>query len=277
MERPTGRVRLWCNGLLIAERSNLVVNAGLPAFAETISGGTTYKVAAVGFGSGNAAPTVNDTDLTGPQKYYNAVGAATYPSSGTVQFAFQIQASDYAAYGMTIQEIGLFANTAAVQLPATAGFSYPAWAASSAQAVGNLVKDSSGHPFRSTVPASWVASTAVVADQLITDSNGNIQQAQGAFTTGSSQPTWPTTVGGTVSDNGGTWKCVALSAYTPTTGSATPSWNISAIGNFTWDNTVAWKYLAGLVIPSPMIAHAAVPAFSFSGSADYAGTWSLAF
>ncbi|MGH7099398.1 MAG: hypothetical protein ACREE4_17285 [Stellaceae bacterium] len=277
MIRPTGRIRLWRNGALFCERRNLVVNAGLPAFAETASGATAYQVAAVGFGSGNTAPSVNDTDLGGPLKYYNAVGAATFPSSGTVQFAFAIQAADYAAYGETIQELGLFSNSAAVTVPAVVGFSYSAWAASSNQPVGNLVKDSAGHPFRSTTPPAWVASKAVVVGQLITDSNSNIQQCTVAGTTGGSHPTWSATIGDTVADGGATWKCVALSGYTPVTGGSTPSWNTGAIGDFTWDNTVAWVYLAALVIPSPMIAHAVVPSFAFTGSGAYSGSWSLTF
>jgi hypothetical protein len=277
MTRPTGRVRLWRNGLLFCERNNLVVNAGLPAMAEQIAGGNGYQVAAVGFGSGATAPTVYDTDLGAAPKYYNAVGAATYPSPGTVQFAFAIQAADYAAYGMTIQEIGLFANAAEAVLPATAGFSYPAWSASSNQPVGNLVASTAGNPFRSTTPPAWPASTAVAVGRLITDSNGNLQECTTAGTTGASHPTWATTVNSTTTDNTATWTCKGLAGYTPVTGSSTPTWNTAAIGDLTYDGTVVWTYLAALVVPQPMIAHAVVPAFSFSGAAAYSGTWSLTF
>ncbi len=227
MRRPTGRVRLWRDGALLLERNNLVVNAGLPAMAEQLAGATTYPVAAVGFGSGNTAPTVYDTDLGASPKYYNAVGAATFPSPGTVTFAFAIQAADYAAYGMTIQEIGLFANSAAVVLPATAGFSYPAWAASGNQPVGNLVKDWWSRPARSTTPPAWPASTAVAVGRLITDGNGNLQECTTAGTTGASHPTWATTVSSTTTDNTATWTCKGLAGYTPVTGSTTPNWSTS--------------------------------------------------
>ena len=277
MRRPTGRVRLWRNGLLLCESNNLVVNAGLPAMAEQIAGSTAYPVAAVGFGSGNAVPTVYDTDLATPPKYYNAVGAATFPSPGTVQFTFAIQVTDYAAYGMTIQEIGLFANTAAVMLPATAGFSYPVWAANSDQMIGNMVRDSSGRPFRSTTPPAWGANTAAIVGQLITDSNEDLQECTTAGTTGSAQPTWATLAGSATSDGSAIWTCKGLAGYTPVTGSGAPNWNTSSLGALTYDGTVVWSYLAALVVPQPMIAHAVVPAFSFSGIAAYSGTWSLTF
>lgn len=277
MRRPTGRVRIWRNGLLICERNNLVVNTGLPALAEQVAGNNSYQIASVGFGSGNVQPTVYDSDLTAAPKYYNAVGAAAFPSPGTVQFAFAIQEADYAAYGMTIQEIGLFANPNGAAIPAAVGFVYPAWVASSNQSVGNLVHDSAGHPFRSTTPSAWSASTAVVVGQLITDSNGNLQECTTAGTTGAAHPTWATAVNSITADSTAVWTCKALSGYTPETGTITPSWNTSAIGALTYDGTVAWAFLAGLVVPQPMIAHVAVPAFAFIGSAAYAGTWSLTF
>ena len=277
MRRPTGRFRIWRNGVLMCERDNLVVNAGLPAFAEQAAGGNGFQVAAVGYGSGSAAPTANDTDLTLAPKYYNAVQGSAFPSAGTVQFSFALQASDFAASGLNIQEIGLFANPAGAQLPAAIGFAFPAWAANSNQPVGNIVRDAVGHPFRSTTPPSWTASTAKAAGNLIIDSNGNLQQCTTAGTTGTSEPAFATAVGGKTNDGTVVWTCAALAGYTPTTGTAMPSFNISAIGALTFDNTVAWSCLAGLVVPQPMIAHATVPAFMFSGIANYSGTWALTF
>jgi len=277
MKRPTGRFRIWRNGLLICERDNLVVNAGLPAFAEQAAGGNGFQVAAVGFGSGGTAPTVNDTDLSLAPKYYNAVQGSAFPSAGTVQFSFALQASDFAAFGLNIQEIGLFANPSEAQLPAAIGFSFPAWAANSSQPVGNIVRDAAGHPFRSTTPPSWSASTVKAAGNLIIDSNGNLQQCTTAGTTGTSEPAFATAVGGKTDDGTVVWTCTALAGYTPTTGAAMPDFNTTAIGALTFDNTVAWSYLAGLVVPQPMIAHASVPSFMFSGTANYSGTWALTF
>ena len=56
---------MWKNGVLLFEVENLVVNAGLPAFAESTAGNAAYKVAVMGFGSGNTAPSVTDTDMSG--------------------------------------------------------------------------------------------------------------------------------------------------------------------------------------------------------------------
>jgi len=278
MIRPTGCVRLWQNNVVVFEQPNLVVNAGLPAFARLAAGATAGEyVSEVGFGSGNTPPTLNDTDLTGPQKYYNGVGGATFPSPGTVTFSFALSGTDYAAVGLTVQELGLFANTSAVLAPATVGFPYPAWVASTIQPVGNLVQDTIGHPFRSVAPPAWVASTAVVTGQLITDSNGNVQQVSTAGTTGATNPSWSTIIGSTTADASVVWTCVGLGGYAPASGQNQPTWNTNAIGNFTWDNTVAWQFLAGLASPQPMIAHAVVPAFEFGGQAGYSGTWSLTF
>jgi hypothetical protein len=53
--------------------------------------------------------------------------------------------------------------------------------------------------------ANWAASTAYAAGSVVKDSNGNYQTAGGAGTSGGSAPSWPTTAGGTVNDNGITW------------------------------------------------------------------------
>jgi len=57
---------------------------------------------------------------------------------------------------------------------------------------------------------AWSASTAVSEDAVAepTTANGYKYRAQGAGTTDSSEPTWPTTVGNTVTDNDITWECI---------------------------------------------------------------------
>ena len=276
--RPRGVVRLRREGKTIFEGTNLVVNAGLPAFAMLAAGASAgQSVSVVGYGSGNMAPTVTDTDLAVPPKYYNAVGTATFPTPGTGVFNSALQASHYAPYGMTSQEIGLLANAGAVSIPSVAGFSYPAWVGGSAQPFGNLVQAAGGYPFRSTTPPAWVTGAPVVAGQLMTDTNGNLQECTTAGTTGAVAPSWSATVGDTTSDGSAVWTCKELSGYTPTTGATQPVWSVGPVGAYTFDNTVAWQLAAALATPQPMIAHAIVPAFTFGGTANYSGTWSLTF
>lgn len=70
---------------------------------------------------------------------------------------------------------------------------------SASHATGNAGQVSSaGLPF-------WQASHAYLANASIVDSNGNIQQVTTAGTSGSSAPSWATTVGNTTTDSGVTW------------------------------------------------------------------------
>ena len=214
--RPHGTVRLYKRGKLLWERDNLFVNAGLTVLASLISGVTAGEIAAaVGFGSGAAAPAITDTDLTAAPKYYNAVGTHTIgPSggvaSGSVLFNYSLLTTDYGANGMTIAELGLFAGAAT--LPTAIGTTNPAWAVGAAKVIGNL----------------------------IVDSNGNIQRCTTAGTTGASAPAWAATLNSTTND------CTAV-----------------------------WTLVAMHTAPAPMIAHVVVPAFPYSGTGNYSGTWTL--
>src|ERR1700691_566039 len=137
MKRPSGIDRIFSRGALVWECRNLFVNAGLPALANLMAGVTAGQYAlAVGFGSGGTAPTVNDTDLGAAPKYYNAVGAYTFP--------------DYGALGWTVQEVGLFANGSAAALPAAIGTANPAWSSATAWTGGNLIVDAHGNIQRCT-------------------------------------------------------------------------------------------------------------------------------
>jgi len=176
---------------LLYETDNLYVNAGLTVLANLLGAGAAgYVAAAVGFGSGNTPPTVNDTDLSSAPKYYNAIGTHVIgPSSspavaaGSVLFNYSLSTTDYAANPLTIQELGLFANSAAAALPVLVGGGFGAWTSGHGYSVGNL----------------------------IIDSNGNTQRCTTAGTSGGSAPSWATTIGGTTSGDGGvTWTLVAL-------------------------------------------------------------------
>lgn len=121
--RPRGEVRLYRGGVEFFRGPNLFVNAGLPALAKLMAGVATGEhMVAVGFGDGGDPitnpPTVEDTDLFGPTKYYNAVGEALEDGNGKVSFEWALMSGvDTGAYGMTVTEIGLFGNLSSVRLP----------------------------------------------------------------------------------------------------------------------------------------------------------------
>ena len=128
------------------------------------------------------APAVSDTGLTAVPAYYNAIGAHTFPSSGSVQFNYSLLTTDYGANGMTIQELGLFANSASVGLPAAQGTSNPAWTASTPKLVGNLV----------------------------VDSNNDVQRCTVSGTTAGGPPSWSGMLNGTTTDGTVTWTLIAF-------------------------------------------------------------------
>jgi hypothetical protein len=181
--RPKGIVRLFRRGAMVWECENLFVNTGLPPLANLIAGVTAGQfVTALGYGSGAVAPTLTDTGLGATPAYYNAIAGHSFPSSGSVQFNYSLLTTDYGAVGLTIQELGLFANSTAVGLPAATGTASPAWTASTAETVGNLV----------------------------VDANGNLQRCTASGTTGATVPTWPTALNATTTDGGVTWTLSAL-------------------------------------------------------------------
>lgn len=215
VKRPKGIVRIFSRGQLLWECRNLFVNAGLPALANLLAGATAGQYAlAVGFGSGNAAPTVNDTDLGATPKYYNAVGTHSFPNSGSVQFNYALTAgADYGALGMTVQEVGLFANSAPAAMPAAVGTANPTWAAGVIHAVGDL----------------------------LVDSNGNIQRCTTAGTSASAPPAWAVALNATTADGSAVWTLAALhSAPAPMLARAVvPAFAFNGTANYqgTWTFT----------------------------------------
>ena len=221
--RPKGLVRFYEGdwrraGKLLWERPNLVVITGLAALASLLGGTTAGEsLVYVGFGSGAVTPAMGDTTLGANPAYYKAVGTVTIGPSGgvavgSVQFAYSLVTADYAANPLTIQEMGFFGNTGSSTFPAAVGTANPSWTASHAYTVGNL----------------------------IVDSNTNIQRCTTAGTSGSSAPTWSTTMSGTTSDGSAVWTLVAFHTA-----------------------------------PTPMISHLSVPSFSYSGGGNFSGTYTV--
>jgi hypothetical protein len=101
------------------EDHNLFVNAGLPALASLMGGDTSGDFAsAVGFGSGAGTPAVTDTGLSTPV-YYKALASHVEDGAGSVTFTWSLGPGDTGAVGISIQELGLFANSTSIVLPGT--------------------------------------------------------------------------------------------------------------------------------------------------------------
>jgi hypothetical protein len=202
------------------EGENLEVYGGATCKAYCLAGQSTYAPIAVGFGSGVVAAALGDTELTSPVYVKPLSGtvindasdgvAVTAASNGpaSVKYTWSINAGsirDYALTGMTITEVGLFANPSSIVLPARTGTTYPSWQSDHYYSIGDT----------------------------ITDSNGNIQAATVAGTSHSStHPTWSTTVFATTIDNSSvTWTCVAKASVTGLVLVARKRFTIGLIGS----------------------------------------------
>lgn len=161
------------------------------------------------------------------------------------QFAsleYDIAGSNTVACEIDVGGFGVDSNktTIGVHLAANVASTY-AWSASTPYIQGQLT----GPTYR-----VWTSSTAVPTNamSLTATGNGYVYKATVGGTSGSSDPTWPTTVGATVSDGSITWQCVGLDArghYFVSTGSAGTSGTVqpvwpTTIGATVVDGSVTW-------------------------------------
>jgi len=80
---------------------------------------------------------------------------------------------------------------------------------------GNAIEDpTNGHQGYIAAGTAWAASTAYSAGDVVhpTTLNGYVYECTTAGTSGTTEPTWPTTPGDTVTDGGVTWTCRAVVA-----------------------------------------------------------------
>lgn len=88
----------------VVDDRNLLVDNSKTILAHLIAGDTTNRIVTkIGFGTNGTAPVGGDTALT--DLYSRAIGTITYPTSASVQFAWQLDTSE--ANGLAIMEFGL--------------------------------------------------------------------------------------------------------------------------------------------------------------------------
>jgi hypothetical protein len=106
---PTGTLHIKAyddkgNFLWEETTKNLIVNDGKTQICHLLAADVANRsITTIGFGTNNTAPAAGDTALTG--SFTKAIGAASYPTATSVQFAWTLATTE--ANGITIYEFGL--------------------------------------------------------------------------------------------------------------------------------------------------------------------------
>ena len=101
---------------------------------------------------------------------------------------------------------------------------------------------------------SWATSSPVASGLEIVDPNGNIQRVAAKGTTGSPQPSWNTTTGGTTTDGSVTWTNQGngiVGQLYPTSGRAWQARTTYAIGNVLVDGNGNLQQMTATSVASP--------------------------
>ena len=86
------------------DEANLIVNGAKDQLARLVGGnGASRHITHIGFGTGTAAASPNNTTLTGA--FWKPVTGVSYPATGQVAFAWSLSTAE--ANGMAITEFGL--------------------------------------------------------------------------------------------------------------------------------------------------------------------------
>lgn len=99
-------LRIYRAGQLVDEivERNLIVNGALGQLARLIGGdGASRHITHIGFGTGTAAASPDNTGLTGA--FWKPVTAVTYPATGHAAFSWSLSTAE--ANGLSITEFGL--------------------------------------------------------------------------------------------------------------------------------------------------------------------------
>jgi phage tail sheath protein FI len=246
----------------------------LPSGVHTITGVATSIAAFVGWAS--QGPTDEATLILSWQDFASQFGgldSRSYLGYAVNQFfanggqqAYIVRLTDGTAKPTALAITGLVFDSSAAPAPSTVSIisgAISAWAPSTAYSVGALATDSNSAVQRCTSAgysaptaptwattagaittdnngiAAWAASHAYAVGDLITDTNGHVQRCTTAGTSGATEPTpWPTTLGTTTDDTGGStvvWTLVALGFVTwELVASGVGSLTLSAVNPGIW-------------------------------------------
>ncbi len=104
--RGTLAYNVYWRGRLIesVREENLIVDNMKTMMSHLVAGDTTNRtITKIGFGSDGTSPIASNTTLT--DLYARTIGAASYPTSSSVQFAWELQSTE--ANGLSIREFAL--------------------------------------------------------------------------------------------------------------------------------------------------------------------------
>ncbi len=142
-----------------------------------------------------------------------------------------------------------------------AGKTFPVWnpTLGASTTDGTVVWEQVGPP-----QLYWVASTPYLAPTVVTDTNSNLQLVTSAGTSGTSAPSWSTTLGGTTSDSGVTWTMIG-----PALVQAYVGWSYvyafrTVSGNLSTASPISTQ--TGPILSSTTLAPVTITAYSISSN-----------
>src|ERR1700722_9010732 len=119
-----------------------------------------------------------------------------------------------------------------------------------AQIVPRTVPTGLYYECTSRVPATWLANTDYAAGAVVSPPapTGYVYQCIAAGESGGSAPAWPSAIGGTVTDNGATWICVAVVEQSSPN---EPTWPL-VVGQSVVDGALVWECIGPVTTPSQL-------------------------
>lgn len=122
----------------------------------------------------------------------------------------------------------------------------------------------------------WASETAYQVGDIVrpTTGNGFVYQAISAGTSDTTEPTWPTTIGETVVDDGVTWACVGRAVVSLAAADLEPAWASFEAGPFR--HVVLSDRAEGVAADQPLIGVYSYGEDQTGGGGDFDVIWASA-